>query len=355
MGLLCYPAYRSMVSPKQKRFIEALATYAQFHQNGAMDKHARTLVWVCNGHCAGLGDRIKGITYSLLLAMFSQRRLFITWESYDYTFLRHNNLFLTTHMHGEPVSLFSVLRKPGISMSPDAAFKILMSIGENQTNIFLTTNMEPSRLLTDTWSSKTKWIPNGLQKTGLGDFSSEELDELQGQVFSYLFTLDHKLLDEVQHARSVIGLEDTRYVGVHVRTGFVGTEVQEVNYHPKLIRNQDNWEKILKCAVNTADRLLGNDSLIFLACDSNMVKDLAHRRYGHRIRTLNNTLMHVDELPEHERPEDKRQAIISMWIDLLLLAESYAIVRTDSGFAILAGQLCSLADNRTVDGLHCSY
>ena len=240
-------------------------------------------------------------------------------------------------------------------MSPANASKLLMSIREEKQDIFLATNMEPSRLLNETWSSRITWIRNGLRKAGLGRFSPEELDELQGQVFNYLFTLDRNLLDEVRHARSVIGLRGTRYVGVHVRTGFAGSKFHETSYHPKLVRNHDNWEKILKCAVSTADRLLGNKSLIFLACDSNLVKDLAHRRYGHRFRTLNSILMHVDRLPESERPEDRRQAVLSMWIDLILLAESYAIVHTDSGFAVLAGQLCSLPKSRIVDGLHCSY
>ena len=313
-------------------------------------------MWVCIHHCGGLGDRIKGITSSLLLAMFSRRRLLLTWESYDYTFLRPNKLNLTSHFHGQPLRLTSVLRTHGINKSPAAAFEMLKSIGEEQQDIFLSTNMEPHKLLTERWSSGMKWIFNGLQEGGLGDFTPEDLDELQGLVFKYLFTLDCGLLDDVQHARRALGLERIHYAGVHVRTGFAGTKLQEKNWHPKLIRHQDNWEKILEFAVWTANTLLGNDSLIFLACDSNLVKDLARKRFGHRIRTLNNLLMHVDQLPEGGKTKDERAAVLSMWIDLILLAESSALVHTDSGFGILAGQLCSLTNNRTLHhGLPCSY
>ena len=352
-GLLCYPDSGSMIRTKQERFMRALEKYAQFHRNTAMDKNARKLVWVCLHDCGGLGDRIKGMTYTLLLAMFSQRRLLITWESYDYTFLTPV-LNFTSHYHGPVLQLSSIFGEYGIDKNPEAASKIFKSIGDEQQDIFLSTNLEPYKLL----SSKKRnlgiqWIVNGLTNTGLGNFRPEDMDGLLGPVFNYLFRLDSNLLDKVNQARSILGLEGNPYVGVHVRTGFAGAKFQEPDANPKLVRDQHSWEKILECGVRTADRLLGNDSLIFLACDSIMVKDIAHRRYGQRIRTIHNKLMHVDRLPAGRKPEDERAAILTMWIDLILLAESYALVRTDSGFATLAGQMCPIPDHRIIHGLHC--
>ena len=354
LGLLCYPDSGSMIRPKQERFMKALAKYVQFHRNTAIKKHARKLMWVCLHDCGGLGDRIKGMTYTLLLAMFSQRRLLITWESYDYTFLKPV-LNFTSHYHGRVLQLSSVFGEYGIDKKPAAASKILKSVGGKRRDIYLASNLEPYKLL----SSKKRnlgiqWIVNGLKNTGLGDFRPEDMDGLLGPVFNYLFRLDSNLLDKVNQARSILGLEGNPYVGVHVRTGFAGAKFQEPDKNPKLVRQQHSWEEILECAVRTADRLLGNDSLIFLACDSIKVKDIAQKRYGQRIRTLHKKLMHVDRLPAGRKPEEKRAAILAMWMDLILMAESYALVRTDSGFAILAGQLCSLADNRTIHGLHCS-
>ena len=357
LSLHCYPANGSMILPKQEKFAKALSRYAEFHQNSSLDKNARTLTWMCTPHhwCGGLGDRVKGITYTLLLALLSQRRLLITWEYFGYTFLRPNSILLSSHLSGQPLTLFSVPSKSGIDQSASDATKILRSIGGGKQNVFLATNLEPHKLLTEKWVSDAKWVHDGLKEAGLGDLSPEDVDKLQGLVFHYLFTLSHNLLDKVQHARSVLGLEGTRYVAVHVRTGFYGTKHEESEQHSKLIRLHDKWEKILQCAVRTADTFLGRESPIFLACDSNAVKEIARRRYGHRVRTLNTTLMHSDKLPEGRRPEDERAGILSMWIDLILLAESYALVHAKSGFAILAGQLCSLSDDRTVDGLHCSY
>ena len=180
------------------------------------------------------------------------------------------------------------------------ASRILKSIGGKRRDIFLATNLEPYKLL----SSKKRnlgiqWIVNGLTNTGLGDFRPEDMDGLLGPVFNYLFRLDSNLLDKVNQARSILGLEGNPYVGVHVRTGFAGAKFQEPDKNPKLVRQQHSWEEILECAVRTADRLLGNDSLIFLACDSIMVKDIAHRRYGQRIRTIHNKLMQMSSHFDH--------------------------------------------------------
>lgn len=71
----------TMLDKKYSRFLKTLQTYANLHrvvENSA----SRTLTWQCpvQEYCGGLGDRIRGVSYALLLAMFSRRKLVVFWE-----------------------------------------------------------------------------------------------------------------------------------------------------------------------------------------------------------------------------------------------------------------------------------
>ena len=84
--LNCHPGRQGF--GKYERFAKALQDYADFHQKTSpkfksnQTDQSRFLVWQCSAldYCGGLVDRMKGITYSLLLAIFSRRRLIINWD-----------------------------------------------------------------------------------------------------------------------------------------------------------------------------------------------------------------------------------------------------------------------------------
>ena len=269
-----------------------------------------------------------------------------------------NNTNYSAYYDSEIASLhmFSVLGGIGIDLSLEDLNETLDVINSLQPNkVVLTTNLEPSALLNKTKCVHQQWITDGLQQTGLASLSPEDLDNTVGIIFRYLFQITDQLLVEVGIARETLGLERQNYTGVHIRTGFAGLSQQESVKHPKLIRNPTDWEVILKCAVTTANQWLGPSSLLFLATDSPLVKHLAVTKYGGRFRSLDNTLLHIDRMEKypHDLLQNETEGTLSMWVDLILLAEAFALVRTDSGFALAAGQLCSLPQNRTVNGLYC--
>ena len=71
----------AIIDKKYSRFLKSLQTYANFHRV-IKNSGSRTLTWQCSmqEYCGGLGDRIRGVSYALLLAMFSRRKLVIFWE-----------------------------------------------------------------------------------------------------------------------------------------------------------------------------------------------------------------------------------------------------------------------------------
>jgi len=382
--LACCPGDEGLLPKKYDRFLQSLAEYAVFHKRATARDDKRVLVWQCDmsSYCGGLADRLKGITYSLLLAMFSKRRLLLNWSSGEQVYLKPNvinwvtdpnlwNTLLDYYYDDDEdgnftdsfdnyddlvyLHMFSILGGNGIDMTLEDVNNTLNIIEGIWPKVIFATNLEPNALMNDTKRAGQNWIANGLKQFGLDFLSPEELDGIGGIVFRYLFQITSKLLFELSIARGILGLEGQNYTGVHIRTGFAGSPLQEYVDHPKLIRKTEEWEDILKCAVTTADQWLSPSSLIFLATDSYLVKHLAVTKYGSRFHSLENTLVHLDRMEKypHTPLQNETEGTLSTWVDFLLLAEAQVQVMTGSGFAMAAGQLCSLPQQRIVNGLHC--
>ena len=387
--LSCFPSKEGLFHKKYGKFLQSLSEYTAFHERASDQEGVRTLIWMCDvfDHCGGLADRLKGVTYALLLAMLSHRQLLLSWGSAVYgeqMYLRPNIInWKLPHEKYEELAiyevfdygndgddwlydtvtdanpqqayfthLFSVLGGLGIDRSLQHVNSSLLLIAGPSANMMLATNLEPSALGNWTKTARQQWIIDGLERVGLGGLSPLELDGIVGIVFRYLFQFTEELLAEVADARNVLDLGG-KYVAVHVRTGFAGELHEEIVDHPKLVRKLEDWERVLQCGVEAADRYLGKNSHIFLATDSFIVKHLALTKYGERYRTLDNTLLHLDRMEKHPHYPypNETEGTLSTWVDFLLLAESYVQVRTDSGYAFVAGELCS---SRAVDGLHCT-
>ena len=77
--LTCYPDKEGHFPRKYKTFLNTLAKYADDHTT--MSNNVRTLVWHCPVNRYMLVDWLIGITFALLLAISSNRRLILDWES----------------------------------------------------------------------------------------------------------------------------------------------------------------------------------------------------------------------------------------------------------------------------------
>ena len=178
-----------------------------------------------------------------------------------------------------------------------------------------------------------------------------------GPAVRYLFKFNEEVIGELQLARDTLGLTGP-YTALHVRTGFVGMAHKEHSNLSKLKHSSSQWAASYHCAVSTADRSLGKNSLIYLATDSDKVKDLAIHIYPHRFRTLNNALVHVDKLPHLKQASDsletnEEEGILVVWIELFLLAQANTIVRGGSGYSWIAGHLCGLKNDKKNNIWHC--
>ena len=82
---------------------------------------------------------------------------------------------------------------------------------------------------------------------GLHLLTKAEMNEILGIAFRYLFQFRNDLLQIMNSAKHRLALDKQKYVSVHIRTGFVGTNHLERTTSPKFIRKEDQWEKMLQC------------------------------------------------------------------------------------------------------------
>ena len=381
-----YPESNAVLERKYAKFLDVLSVYTAFHKQERNAEGTRRLIWICDLYqaCGGLADRIKGLTYALLLAILSQRVLILDWgesqfgeqtfllpNSIDWRFSKNDKKLAYSHYDADnltymsysehwPASLhlFSVLDGLGVDVPMEQLEMSLDIIKGQQQWVQLASNMEPSSLTNSAKTAYAEWIKQGMTSLGLAALPSDDIDGLVGLVFRYLFKFSDDLLSEVVSARRVLGLNDQEYIGVHVRTGFAGSALQENVNHPKLLRRVRDWEQMLSCAHRIATEKLGSHSLLFLATDSYLVKNLSlnMQRYHGQFRTLDNSVVHLDKLEKH--PHDIKyfeiEGVFSAWIDLILLAESHSLVQGDSGFSFLAQNLCFKPRENVVNRLDCN-
>lgn len=373
---------RTIFRPQYARFLKALLDYTNYHKSLKTAPLGRTLTWQCSmsEYCGGLGDRLRGVAYTLLLSIFSRRRLIVFWEGENegsylrphlvdwtddaaYQLLRNDERASTSDSFSQPhVFKFQVVMEKSGKITNDVSSADMHYyqnvIGSNFTHVVLSTNLEPSSLLDSTRNGDQDWIRDGLHWTGLSHLHPRQLDEVVGIIFRYLFRLDEKVLREVQKASEVLGLHLYPYTALHLRTGFAAMDHhEELIRHPKLQQNVSEWHSSLRCAVATADWAVGNGSLVFLATDSNVVKSVAVVRYGPRIRTLSNVLIHVDKLDKrvHTPDPSEKEGVLVVWVEFLLLMRAKVLVMGESGFAWTASILAGMHSNQTINTKHCSH
>ena len=368
--LSCHPGKEGIFPKKYGQLLHVFLAYSQLHHSMSTDSsHARTLVWQCRAHtvCGGLADRLKGMTLAILLAMFSQRRLVLDFEDcVERAYMKPNlinwadkHLFDVLRHHMENISsstvsfsLYEARDKPYLGMSMADWEKYLKIISGKKQYVVMVTNMEVS-LISNLSKANQVWLREGFDLAGLSQLSNHELDDILGLVFRYLFKLDKQLLKEVSKAKKKLGLTDQRYVGLHIRSGFFKMKSGQEGSHPKLLVGENNWKTALQCAVSTANKFIGNESLIFLATDSNFVKEMASKLHGPRFRTLQQNIDHVDRVKSNSKNKNTAAAMTTL-VDLLLLAESYVQVRGASGYSWVAGLLCGpLPNEHLIDSITC--
>ena len=370
------------------------------------NESVRTLTWACSQtRCSGLGDQLLRLQFFFLLAMMSDRVFTIYWDEglqKSTKYLRHNeidwsffdeNLGMCTDEKTDNCSqtIYDCTSMWGFSWTKDEFQKFGNALFSSEPSITVTglvkvnTMFIGDELILDPGHQ----ITTGLKKLGiknilaggrenavyyrsasagfwysvmhtLGIHHLIEIQELNRgsfqitgpwlylshKIFCYLFKFPQKLISNVDKLQKLLGIEDRKYMGVHLRTAFTGTPSEEGFFtrwrlrNTKMFEDKKVWACILDHAVGLSNSIMGPNSVIYLATDSTLAKEWASQRYGQKIRTANLTLIHSAHDRSRSNCQDSNIAVdgyLSLWLDFFLLSRASFMVHGDSSFGKTAG------------------
>lgn len=338
-------------------FQRSLKDYAVFHRlqierikNG--DSNVTTLSYVCYDpvKCSGIGDQVYRILQTLLLAMASNRVMLLDWDEVSLQTFQHlipNQI----EWNFKPIQSTAYKIRNKKKFSYYSLLKDINNDAYKHIQISTVLQVPFSKGLSQLMAADKKKIFSKLALNKLCKSKSKfvSCSVVAGELLRYLFSFSQKVLLEVNEAQKIMGIYNTSYIAVHIRTGFFGTQYQEVGKFnkQKIFRTENTWYSTLNCSLALSKKSPAQMPL-YLATDSYLVKKLALKEYGNQVRSLNMTLQHV-AIPLKKR-EDLNNAssllgvdgFMATWIDFLLLARSETLVRSTSGFSTLAGTYCSV-------------
>ena len=373
-------------------FKSTLETYATFHreqlqQLKAGNRTVRTLTWSCHDpvKCSGIGDQFYKIQEALIYAITFKRVLTLHWNAATYEttkYLRPNRIDWTYFnrsqgMYENHNVEFNKIKMMKTAQQFESFYKLLA--GESHTHVTVTYELPVPFLRGMSMAVKNPGMRAAMKRCGFTDVIMDKngrlsMNFLSGKLLRYLFHFSGSVVDTVDWVQQQLGIDDKPYLAVHIRTGFLGMEQEEVgnfNSH-KIYRHSTDWKQTLACSVNLAHKLFGSEPSIFLATDSDIVKALAVEEYGKRFVMVNVTLQHVaytkkettaSELKEDtiiktfhntssaSTPTQGMNPILKIdgvdgymatWMEFLLLARASAMVHSISGFSTTAAQYCSM-------------
>ena len=189
-------------------------------------------------------------------------------------------------------------------------------------------------------------------------------------IFCYLFKFPQVLVTEVDRVSRSLGIDDNKYVAVHLRTGFKGMPYEEsyitrwIHRNWKFFEDTYVWDGIVAHGFELADRMLGPQSFVYLCTDTDVAKERYQKKYGDRLKIADLSLTHSAhsrskcESQDATSTEDTKQTLetteaeqtpetpslyddpyVSMWIDFFLLGRAHAMVHGDSSYSVNAAFL----------------
>ena len=309
---------------------ELLLSYRQQHirwrkllLEGEVEK-IRTLTWYCDDGCGGLGDRVRSIGFSLMLAMISNRLFLVQWRQ-PFEVDRQTNIF-------EPAAIdwnVDQALADKLSKLPAASVSMMMTSSSKsqranlieefitrsefrhvriKTNIVFNGFVQLHQLLT-TKTRENKGYQILMNVTR--DKTPTLPDSIHGVFVRYLFKFSSPTLkkaEQILHEMNMTNVKE--YVVANIRSGFVGT----LNEGDFFATHSEQWEAVLDHAVNESERL-GIVAPVVLSCDSEKVKSWANEHYHEKVISIPREPVHVDKM----HVADKVKAEIETADELVLV------------------------------------
>ena len=274
----------------------------------------KTVVWRCQEHCGGLGDRWRGLLTSFMLALVTNRAFFI--DNDNPVPLRHyfgignpalHWVFDDSMLKNKSVLEEHIVELPSIGHYASAN----LSIYDNfDVLVQRNTYYQPFEIL------RNRNVHHIVE--GYDDHT------LAGCVLNYLLVPTKSLQAKVSNTKRQAAESGKRIVAVQVRTGDGQTKRSSVI--TGLV------ERFQLC-VNNISTQLKTPVQVFLTSDVENVTQLFERT-GMDLLTFEGQVFHIDG--EFGNPANIDQAFQKLLLDHLMIGHAHYAIISRSGFAELA-------------------
>ncbi len=278
--------------------------------------NVKAVVWRCQGICGGLGDRLRGIMTSFMLALVTKRGFFIDSDT------------------PVPLHKYFHLANPTLHWKFDLALTTNKSVLEETNDAFPSIGEYASADLSRyegydvLIQSNNFWQPlRILQNPGLNSLRALRLYEeqtLAGCLLNYLLVPSNKLRQELAMMRSKLMTNDSEILAVQVRTG----DSQHKNF-TVLDALLDRFQMCVQGIQSSSDKKYR----LFLTTDSEV--------FAEKFAVLNSDVLsfpgqvfHVDG--DFGTPNSVHDAFTKVLLDHIMLSQAHQLIISRSGFAELA-------------------
>ena len=199
--------------------------------------------------------------------------------------------------------------------------------------------------------------------------ASEPWLQVSHVIFCYMFKFPQVLMTEVDKVMKWLGIDNRRYLAIHLRTGFKGMPYEEsaatrwIHRNWKMFDDESTWGNILDYSFDLAVQRIGPNSIVYLSTDTDIAKERFIKKYRSRLKVMNTSATHSafvrNKCEGHNSPENTKSdqfsssdPYMSMWIDFFLLGRAHVVVHGESSFSLAACFLTPVAHLNQVWYMH---
>lgn len=333
--------------------------YVEFHHQ-TISKLAKTdagfLIFVCDGGCGGIGDRISGMLSSFFLAVFWHR------------------VFLIEHSSPFPLEDTLVPKNIKWNVVPEyveslQALEInLIDAPDKKKAVHALIEMHATKVPVIRLKINRYWLGMLLWETPC-DSSHDELHGFIGGMtrlnsssscttrspepkpshtfalsFLMLFGFSPTVLQRVQHMRDESGIRlGDQYIGIHARIGgTTSASPGSIPWEDPARHDIREIDKFVDCAKEKNDRFSGQvttSTPILLFSDNHELKRSAIIKQN-KIRTVSSTIFHVDRSTKGDL-QSRKHGNFDTYAELAFLSNASCIVGSLSTFSGVAASIAS--------------
>lgn len=319
-------------SQLQKKF-NAINFNLLINSRDKWNRKNKTLIYKCESYCGGLGDRLRGIVTSFLLALVSDRQFLIDMRyPCDITNFLQPNLYDWTMDYNKTTRNYSSRKIVAIDTNDQIVAEIhdkpFVSNWSQYNDIEIFTNMDfVTAVFSNPWLQHNRILRMFLKVMRTGQANINTLFPL---LFEILFKPSKSVSKIIDSALTALSQKQTSLLCLHIRVGQNPTNPNDAAF--------DDRETIAKDMIEYIDdsALLRWENLtVMVASDSKKAASQILRHFTRRSFTIPGPILHIDRPAKHV---DHCEGFFKVVVDFYVLGECHTSFLTNSRFSAFANR-----------------